>query len=181
VLVFQRSLKMTPNLIPPPSTWLHHAWTLVHVGEYAQAMHTLAPSTLVTPLAETIATFHHLHPMAKVDPPSPPLPFVEDFLIETNLVLDKETFIFALAHSPCLSSDDPLSMVYELLWDFFFFNDFTSGPWFLFWNMWVDLSWSFSSIKVELVGPRCRSFLRIMFFQVWNMTSMFWIRPIIWW
>jgi hypothetical protein len=72
-------------------------------------MHALAPNTLVTPLAETITTFHHLHPMAQV------VPFVEDFLTETDLVLDKETFVFALAHSPCLSSDDPLSMGYELL------------------------------------------------------------------
>jgi hypothetical protein len=79
-------------------------------------MHALAPNTLVTPLAYNIKTFHHLHPMAKVDPPPPPpLPFVEDFLTETDLVLDKETFVFALAHSPCLSSDDPLSMGYELL------------------------------------------------------------------
>jgi len=77
-------------------------------------MHSLAPNTLLTPLAENITTLHPLHPMAKVGPP-PPLPFVEDFLTETDLVLDKETFIFALAHSPCLSSDDPLSMVYELL------------------------------------------------------------------
>jgi hypothetical protein len=77
-----------------------------------QCVH-LAPNTLVTPLAETIATFHHLHPLPEVDLP----PLVDNFHPKTNLVLDGEAFIFALTHSPHLSSDSSSIMVYELLWD----------------------------------------------------------------
>jgi hypothetical protein len=44
-----------------------------------------------------------------------------------NLVLDKTTFIYALTCSPHLSFSDPLSMVYELLQDYFVFDDSISG------------------------------------------------------
>ncbi len=103
---------MAPNLTPPPLARLHRAQTLVHVREYAQAMHALAaPNTLVAPLVETIATLHHLHPLPKVDLP----PFVDNFHPKTNLVLDKKAFISTLTCSPYLSSSGPSSMVYELL------------------------------------------------------------------
>ncbi len=53
--------------------------------------------------------------------------FVNDFLLETNLVLDREAFIYALTRSPCLSFSSPLNMVYEFLQDYFVFDDSTSG------------------------------------------------------
>jgi hypothetical protein len=51
-------------------------------------LHALAPNTLVTPLAKTITTFHHLHPLVEVDFP----PFVDHFHLEMDLILDKEAF-----------------------------------------------------------------------------------------
>ncbi len=81
--------------------------------EYAQAMRALTPKTHVAPLTETIATFRHFHPLPEVNLP----PFVDNFHPETDLVLEKKTFIFALTCSPHLSSNGPSSMVYELLWD----------------------------------------------------------------
>jgi len=44
-----------------------------------------------------------------------------------NLILDREAFIYALMHSPHLSSNSPLNMVYELLQYCFVPNDFASG------------------------------------------------------
>jgi hypothetical protein len=76
-------------------------------------MCALAPNTLVAPLAKTIATLHHFHPLPEVDLPT----HVNDFHPKTNLVLDRKAFIFALTHSPHLSSGSPSVMVYELLWD----------------------------------------------------------------
>jgi hypothetical protein len=76
-------------------------------------MCALAPNTLVAPLAKTIATFHYLHPLLEVDLPL----LVDNFHPKTNLVLNREAFIFALTHSSHLSSIGPLVMVYELLWD----------------------------------------------------------------
>ncbi len=55
-------------------------------------MCALAPNTFVAPSTKTIVTLCHLHPLAKVDLP----PFVNNFHPETNLVLEKETFIFTL-------------------------------------------------------------------------------------
>jgi hypothetical protein len=63
-------------------------------------MCALAPNSLVAPIIETIATLRHLHPWPEVDLS----PFVDDFHPKTNLVLDGETFIFALTCSPHLSS-----------------------------------------------------------------------------
>jgi hypothetical protein len=96
---------------------------LAHVGEYVQVVCALAPDTLATPLAKTIVAFRHLHPLAKVGLP----PFVNDFHPETNLVLDREAFIFALTHFSRLSSNGPSVMVYELLQDCFVPDDFASG------------------------------------------------------
>lgn len=47
VLTSLRYLKITPDLSPPPSTWLHYAWAFAHVREYVQAMHALVLSILV--------------------------------------------------------------------------------------------------------------------------------------
>jgi hypothetical protein len=68
-------------------------------------------------------TLHHFHPLVEVDFP----PFVDDFNLKMDLVLDKEAFIFAFMHSPHLSFDSPLNMVYELLQYCFVHDDFASG------------------------------------------------------
>jgi len=68
-------------------------------------------------------TLHHFHPLVEVDLP----PFVDDFNPKMDLVLDIEAFVFALMHSPRLSSDNPLNMVYELLQYCFVLDDFASG------------------------------------------------------
>jgi hypothetical protein len=54
-------------------------------------------------------------------------PFVDDFNPKMDLVLDIEAFVFALMHSPRLSSDNPLNMVYEPLQYCFVLDDFASG------------------------------------------------------
>jgi len=54
-------------------------------------------------------------------------PFVDDFNRKMDLVLYREAFISALMHSPHLSSNNPLNMVYELLRYCFVLDDFTSG------------------------------------------------------
>jgi hypothetical protein len=41
--------------------------------------------------------------------------------------LAQEAFISILAHSPHLSSNGPLGMVYEFLWGYFVLDDFVSG------------------------------------------------------
>jgi hypothetical protein len=71
----------------------------------------LAPNTFTIPLIKAIVTFRHLHSLAEVDFP----PFVNDFHLKTNFILDKKAFIFTLARSPCLLFSSPLGMVYELL------------------------------------------------------------------
>jgi hypothetical protein len=77
----------------------------------------------MTPTTKTIINFRHFHPLAEVD-----LPFViNNFHPNTNIFLDKEAFIFALAHSPHFSFGDPLSIVYEFLRNYFFPNDSTNG------------------------------------------------------
>ncbi len=84
-------------------------------------MHALAPSTHRAPSTESIVALHHLHPLTKVDLPL----FVNDFHLETNLVLDSKTFIFPLTRSP-----HPSNMVYELLQDYIVLNDSTNGFFF---------------------------------------------------
>jgi len=54
-------------------------------------------------------------------------PFFDDFNPKMDLVFDREAFIYALMHSPHLSSDNPLNMVYELLRYCFVPDDFASG------------------------------------------------------
>jgi hypothetical protein len=63
----------------------------------------------MTPLAKTIMDLHHFHLLVEVDLPL----FVDDFYLETDFVLDKKVFIYALAHSPHLSFSSLLGMVYE--------------------------------------------------------------------
>jgi len=102
---------MALDPIPPPLARLYCARTLVHVKEYARVVRVLAPNTFTTPLVETITAFCHLHPLVEVDLP----PFVNDFHLEMDFVLNKHAFIFVLMRSPCFSSNNPSSMVYELL------------------------------------------------------------------
>ncbi len=51
--------------------------------------------------------------------------FVDDFHLETNLILDRKTFIYALTRSP-----HPSSMAYELLQDCIVPNDYANNPFF---------------------------------------------------
>jgi hypothetical protein len=44
-----------------------------------------------------------------------------------KVTLDHETFVFTLAHSPCLSSSGLLNMVFKLLPNYFVPNAFASG------------------------------------------------------
>jgi hypothetical protein len=44
-----------------------------------------------------------------------------------DLILDREAFISTLTRFPHLSSSDPSSMVYQLLWDCFVLDDFANG------------------------------------------------------
>jgi len=111
VLVSQRfsMIALDPN--PPPSTRLCCARTLTHVGEYVQTMCALALGILVAPSTKTIVALCHLHPLVEVDLP----PFVNNFHPKMDLVLDKETFIYALTHFPLLSYGGPLGMVYAFV------------------------------------------------------------------
>jgi hypothetical protein len=122
-LASERSLAMAPDPTPPPLAQLCCARAFGHVGEYVRVMCTLAHSILVAPSVETITPFWHLHPLIAVDL----FPFVDDFHLKTNLVLDREAFISMLPCSPRLSFDSPLGMVYELLRDCFVPNNFDSG------------------------------------------------------
>ncbi len=90
---------------------------------YVRIMCTLAPSTFVAPLVETIADLRHFHPLAEVDLSF----FVNDFHLEMDFVLNREAFISTLTCLPCCSFDDPLGMVYEFLWDYFVLDDFANG------------------------------------------------------
>jgi len=86
-------------------------------------MHALASSILVALSTVTILALCHLHPLAEVDLPL----FVNDFHPEMDFVLDREAFIYMLICFPCLSSNSPSNMVYELLKSRFVLDDFTSG------------------------------------------------------
>jgi hypothetical protein len=77
----------------------------------------------MAPLIETITTLHHLHPLVEVDLP----PFVDNFHLKMNLILDREALVFPLTHSPHHSFNGPLGMVYELLEDCFVLDDYVSG------------------------------------------------------
>ncbi len=57
--------------------------------------------------------------MAKVDLPH----VINNFHPKTDLVLDKKTFIFTMAHSSNLLFGDLLNIMYELLRDCFFLDD----------------------------------------------------------
>jgi hypothetical protein len=77
----------------------------------AQTILALAPSTHVAPFDKTTKVLHLLHPFGKVDF----LPFVDDFHLEMEVILDRMEFIFALARPSCFSFNDLSSMVYKLL------------------------------------------------------------------
>jgi hypothetical protein len=67
---------MALDLNPLPLTQLCHTWALAHVREYAQAVCALTPNILAAPSIETIMTFHHLHPLAKVTSPFSSMIFI---------------------------------------------------------------------------------------------------------
>jgi hypothetical protein len=97
-------LKTTPNLGPPPLAWLHHAPTLDHVRECSQTICTIILNTLATPYDKTTRIFHLFHPLDEID-----ISFlINDFYFETNVILDWETFISTLTHSPHLFFRWPL-------------------------------------------------------------------------
>jgi hypothetical protein len=96
-------LELTSNPTPLPSTQLCYTQALVHVREYARAVHALALSTPATPFDETAKVLRLLHPLVEVDLP----PFVDDFHLEMEVTLKWEVFVFALACSSCLSSGGP--------------------------------------------------------------------------
>ncbi len=73
-------------------------------------MCALGPNIPMAPLTKTITALRHFHPLAKDLPP-----FVDDFHLETNLVSDREAFVYTLKRSPSFSYNGFLSMVYELL------------------------------------------------------------------
>ncbi len=108
---------MAPTLTPPPSTQLCRTQTFAHVGEYVRPMHALAP------LAKTIATLHHVHPLVKVDIP----PFVNYFHPKMDFIFDRDAFISTLTSFPRLSSNSPSNMVYQFLQDYFVLDDSISG------------------------------------------------------
>ncbi len=85
-------------------------------------MRAFAPNSFVAPLAKTIATFHHFHPLVEVDFP----PFVNDFHLEIDCILDRNTFIFISTRSPCFSFGSPSGMVYEFLRDYFVFDNYVN-------------------------------------------------------
>jgi hypothetical protein len=77
----------------------------------------------MAPFDETMRVFHLLHLLVEVDFPL----FIDDFHHETKIILDQQTFIFVLVHSPHFSFGGPSGMVYEFLENYFVPNDFTSG------------------------------------------------------
>jgi hypothetical protein len=110
-------------------------------------MRALALKTFTAPLAKTIATFHHLHPLAKVDLP----PLVNDFHPNVNFILDKK-HLFLLWHIHhifylvvlwvwCMNfCEIALSLRTLVVVLNFFFGD-----------MWAHHSWSCSSIYIMFV------------------------------
>ncbi len=104
-------------------TSIHLLKAFAHVGEYAWTTCALVLSTLVASSYETMGVLHLLHPLVEVDF----FPFVDDFHLETKVILNWEAFIFVLTCSPCFFSNGPSSMVYELLWDCFVPNVSVSG------------------------------------------------------
>jgi hypothetical protein len=63
------------------------------------------------PSDEIMKVFCFLYPLVMVDF----LFFIDDFHLETKVILDHEAFIFTLAHSSRIFSTGLLDMVYELL------------------------------------------------------------------
>jgi len=60
---------------------------------------------------KTIMAFRRLHPLVEVDLP----PFVDDFHLKLDLVLDRKTFISTLTCSLGLSFSNLSGILYELL------------------------------------------------------------------
>jgi hypothetical protein len=110
----------------------------------------------VAPLIETIVAFCHFHPLVEVDFH----PFVNDFDLEMDLVLDRKAFIFVLMRSPHLSFGSLLSMVYELLQYFLVPDDFASG--FDFFLRYVNTSF------MVMFFHHCRAYLLHCDYCLWK-------------
>ncbi len=108
-------MELIPNLTSLPSKQLCRAWAFVHVGEYTRTIHTLVPNTHATPSNQTTWILHLLHPPVEVDIP----PFVNDFHPKIKVTLNRHAFISTLVYSSCISSYHPLSIVYEILQNYF--------------------------------------------------------------
>jgi hypothetical protein len=85
---------MASNLPPPPLTWLRHVHAFAHVRKNLRIVHALAPNILMVPFDEIMTTFCLFHPLANVDLPL----FVNDFYIETEVILNQKVFFFLLWH-----------------------------------------------------------------------------------
>jgi hypothetical protein len=66
---------------------------------------------MCSPSDEIMRVFCFLYTLVKVDF----LSFIDDFHLETKVILNREAFIFTLTHSSHLFSTGLLDMVYELL------------------------------------------------------------------
>jgi hypothetical protein len=155
-LTFCRCLDLITNPTPLPLTWLRHAQTLVHIGEYAWTLHALTPNTPIAPFDKAMWILCLLHPLAEVDFP----PFIDDFHLEMEVILNWGTFTSTLTYSPRFFSDGPSSMVYELLQDYFVPNDFMND-FDLFKNMWAHCSRSCSTFNIVFV-------FYILTFNIWK-------------
>jgi hypothetical protein len=74
-------------------------------------VHALALNISTIPTNETMVALHLFHPLAHVNLP----PFINDFHLEMEVILDQEAFIFTLACSSHLSFNSLSSTIYELL------------------------------------------------------------------
>jgi hypothetical protein len=137
-------LELIPNPTPPPLAWLCYTQTFAHVGDYTWTKSALVINTLIAPSNETIKVFCLVHLFAKVDTPL----FIDDFHLETEVILDQEAFISTLACSPRLSSSGSSDMVYEFLRNYFVQHWFCNWFRLLCQGMWAHCSRSYSTFSI---------------------------------
>ncbi len=93
-----------------------------------------------------MVVLHLLHPFAEVYF----ILFCWRFHFEMNVILNWEAFVSTLVHSLHFFFDDPLGMVYELLWNCFISNNFVMvRP--LFQGMWAHCSKSCSTFNIAFI------------------------------
>jgi hypothetical protein len=79
ILVSHKCLELIPDPTPFPLACLCRAHAFVHVWEYVQIVHALAPNTPATPFDEATKVLCFFHPLVEVDFPT----FVDDFHLKT--------------------------------------------------------------------------------------------------